>query len=87
MSETIVHGITMSETKIKSVIDFPKPLNITNLRSFLGLANYFRDFVPNNSNVVNPLPKMIDYSASKQVKLTWTEAGEKAFIDIKLLIS
>jgi hypothetical protein len=29
---------------------------------------------------------MIDYSASKQAKLTWTEAGEKAFKDIKLLI-
>jgi hypothetical protein len=80
-------GITLSETKINSVIDFPKPLNNTNLRSFLGLANYFRDFVPNHSNVVNPLHKMIDYSASKQRKLTWTEAGEKAFIDIKLLIS
>jgi hypothetical protein len=80
-------GITLSETKINSVIDFPKPLNNTNLRSFLGLANYFRDFVPNHSNVVNPLHKMIDYSASKQAKPTWTEAGEKAFIDIKLLIS
>jgi RNase H-like domain found in reverse transcriptase len=77
----------MSETKINSVIDFPKPSNNTNLRSFLGLANYFRDFVPNHSNVVNPLHKMIDYYASKQAKLTWTEAGEKAFIYIKLLIS
>jgi hypothetical protein len=77
----------LSETNIYSVIDFPKPLNNTNLRSFLGLANYFRDFVPNHSNVVNPLHKMIDYSASKQAKLTWTEAGEKAFIDIKLRIS
>jgi hypothetical protein len=53
-------GITMSETKINSVLDFPKPFNNTTLRSFLGLANYFRDFVPNHSNVVNPLHKMID---------------------------
>jgi hypothetical protein len=72
-------GITMSDTKINSVVDFPKPLNNTNLRIFLGLANYFRDFVPNHSNAVNPLHKMIDYSASKQAKLTWTEAGEKIF--------
>jgi RNase H-like domain found in reverse transcriptase len=77
----------MSETKINSVFDFPKPLNNASLRSFLGLANYFRDFVPNHSNVVNPLHKMIDYSASKQAKLTWTDSGEKAFIDIKDLIS
>jgi Reverse transcriptase (RNA-dependent DNA polymerase) len=31
-------GITMSETKINSVLDFPKPLNNTSLRSCLGLA-------------------------------------------------
>jgi RNase H-like domain found in reverse transcriptase len=30
---------------------------------------------------------MIDYSASKQAKLTWTDSGEKAFTDIKDLIS
>jgi RNase H-like domain found in reverse transcriptase len=30
---------------------------------------------------------MIVYSASKQAKLTWTDSGEKAFKDIKLLIS
>jgi hypothetical protein len=53
-------------------------------RSFLRVANYFRDSIPNHSNVANPLYKIIDYSASKQAKLTWTEAGEKAFRDIKI---
>jgi hypothetical protein len=77
-------GIAMSDTKINSVVDFPKPLNNTNLRSFRGLANYF---VPNHSDVVNPLHNIIDYSASKQAKLTRIKAGEKAFTDINLLIS
>jgi RNase adaptor protein for sRNA GlmZ degradation len=80
-------GIAMSDTKINSVVDFPKPFNNTNLRSFRGLANYFRDFVPNHSDVVNPLHNIIDYSASKQAKLTRIKAGEKAFTDINLLIS
>jgi hypothetical protein len=80
-------GISMSKEKINTVLDFPTPINNTSLRSFLGLANYFRDFVPNHSNVVNPLHKMIDYSASKRAKITWTPEGEKAFNDIKLLIS
>jgi hypothetical protein len=81
------NGITMSETKINSVIDFPKPLNYKNLRPFLGLANYFRDSTSNHSNVVNPSDKIIDYSASKQAKPILTEAGEIAFRDIKSLIS
>ena len=80
-------GVTMSDSKINSVLDFPKPKVNTHLRSFLGLANYFRDFVPNHSNVVSPLHKMIDYSASKQTKLTWTPEGEKAFDLVKKLIA
>ena len=47
----------MSAKKINSVLDFPKPTVNTQLRSFLGLANYFKEFVPNHSNVVSPLFK------------------------------
>lgn len=36
-------GTSMSQTKIRSVVDFPKPTTNTALRSFLGLANYMRD--------------------------------------------
>jgi putative transposase len=41
-------GITMSSKKIKGVTDFPMPRKTTELRSFLGLTNYFRDHVPNH---------------------------------------
>jgi hypothetical protein len=62
-------GVSMSTKKINSVLDFPKPMVNTKLRSFLGLANYFKDFVPNHSNVVSPLFKMVDHSAEKQAAL------------------
>ena len=80
-------GISMSTTKIRAVQEFPKPVVLTQLRSFLGLANYFRDFVPNHSNVVSPLHQMIDHAAKKQSKLIWTVAGETAYEAIKDLIS
>jgi transposase InsO family protein len=80
-------GISMSTTRIRAVQDFPKPVVLTQLRSFLGLANYFRDFVPNHSNVVSPLHQMIDHAAKKQSKLIWTAAGETAYAEIKDLIS
>ena len=73
----------MSEEKINAVLDFLTSINNTNLRSFLGLANYFRDFVPNHSTVVNPLHKMIDYSAFIGPKISWTPQGEKALNDIQ----
>ena len=80
-------GITMSQKQIKGVMDFPRPLNNTQLRSYLGFVNYFRDHVPNHSNVVAPLHKMIDHSAKKQSKLIWTVEGITAFEHVKQLIS
>ena len=80
-------GIKMSEKQIKGVMEFPKPVNNTQLRSFLGFINYFRDHVPNHSNVVSPLHGMIDHSARKQAKLNWTEEGHNAFDKVKELIA
>lgn len=80
-------GIVVSQKQIKGVVDFPQPLVNTQLRSFLGFVNYFRDHVPNHSDTVAPLIKMIDYSAKKQSKLRWTEQGLTAFKEIKRLIS
>jgi transposase InsO family protein len=80
-------GINMADDKIQNVLDFPKPMTNTQLRSFLGLANYFREFVPNHSHVVHPLQKMIDHAASKRASIKWTQEGEAAFVKIKGLIS
>ena len=80
-------GITMSSKKIKGVTDFPMPRKTTELRSFLGLTNYFRDHVPNHSNVVAPLHKMIDHAAKKQSLLVWTDEAADSFHEIKDLIS
>ena len=80
-------GIVVSQKQIKGVVDFPQPLVNTQLRSFLGFVNYFRDHVPNHSDTVAPLTKMIDYSAKKQSKLCWTQQGITAFNEIKRLIS
>jgi hypothetical protein len=80
-------GVSMSTKKINSVLDFPKPMVNTQLRSFLGLANYFKDFVPNHSNVVSPLFKMVDHSAKKQAALKWTPEGKKAFTHVRSLIA
>jgi hypothetical protein len=48
-------GLSMSEKKIASVVNFSFPEFAKQVKSFLGLANYFREFVPNRSTVVQPL--------------------------------
>ena len=41
-------GLSMSKEKIETVLNFPLPKEVTSLRGFLGLPNYFRQFVPFN---------------------------------------
>ena len=67
--------------------DFSIPRKTTELRSFLGLTNYYWDHVPNNSNVVAPLHKIIDHAAKKQSLLIWTDDAANSFQKIKDLIA
>ena len=80
-------GTSMTPEKGQSVSAFPKPTSNTSMRSFLGLANYMRDFVPNHSSIAHPLHAMIDQTKGKKHPLVWNAAAEKAFIDLKTLIS
>ena len=45
-------GLQISRTKIQSVLDFPLPTVSKQLKSFLGTANYLRDFVRDRKSVV-----------------------------------
>ena len=48
-------GLSMSKEKIETVLNFPLPEEVTFLRGFLGLVNYFRQFVPFHYDIVKPL--------------------------------
>jgi hypothetical protein len=79
-------GISMSAEKINAIQLIPKPMTNTTLRSFIGAANWFRDFVPGQSMVMKPLQDMILHSKAKSHKITWTAEGEVAFEEIRRLI-
>jgi hypothetical protein len=53
------HGVQPDPQKIKSVLSWPVPTDVTALRSFLGLANYFRKFVLRYSHMVSPLTDIL----------------------------
>ena len=45
----------MDERKVQAILDWLSPSKVTELRSFLGLANYYRKFVQGYSKKVAPL--------------------------------
>jgi transposase InsO family protein len=67
------------------VLSFQKPVYHAQLRSFLGLANYFRDHVKHHSTIVGPLQSLLN-NYDRRTKLNWTEETEAAWENIKQAI-
>ena len=68
-------GIQVDEEKIKAIQEWPTPTSIGNVRSFHGLASFYRRFVQNFSTIAAPLTEVI----KKNVSFKWGEAQEEAF--------
>jgi hypothetical protein len=56
-------------------MDWKPPKSVHQIRSFLGLAGYYRRFIPDFSRIAKPMTELL----KKGVKFMWTEACEKAF--------
>jgi len=55
------------------------PKNVGDIRSFHGLASFYRRFVPNFSTIASPLNELV----KKDISFKWGERQQKAFDDIK----
>lgn len=48
----------MTPSKIRAFLDIPRPTDVTSLRQFLGVGNYFRNFIQGHSTVAGSLNRM-----------------------------
>lgn len=85
--EISAKGLSMSTTRIRAFLDIPRPQTVTDLRKFLGVGNYFHQFIANHSAVVTHLHKMIEPKAKKSTKLAWSPEGLAAFESLRDLIA
>nr|GFA15705.1 reverse transcriptase [Tanacetum cinerariifolium] len=72
-------GIMMDPAKVKAITKWPRPTSVTEVRSFLGLAGYYRRFVEGFSRLALPLTKLM----RKGEIFVWNEEREKSFEDLK----
>nr|GEW07165.1 COBRA-like protein 1 [Tanacetum cinerariifolium] len=72
-------GITMDPAKVNAITKWPRSKTVTEIRSFLGLAGYYRRFVEGFSCLALPLTKLM----SKGEKFVWDEEREKSFEELK----
>lgn len=74
-------------SKVEAIKNYGTPNNIKELRSFLGLANYIRDFVPRFAELVGPLTELLkEKTTTSEKKIKWSEEGERAFRETKKII-
>ena len=71
------------QDKIGSVLNAPVPQNVPQLRSLLGLVNYYTRYLPNLSTVIKPLIELLE----KNPKWVWSDACQSAFENFKTLIT
>ena len=76
-------GFKPLDDKVAAINQFPSPKTDDDIRSFLGMAGYYRQYIPNFSSISKPLTNLL----KKNNPFVWSEACEKAFQELKTLLS
>ncbi|WVZ93502.1 hypothetical protein U9M48_039474 [Paspalum notatum var. saurae] len=72
-------GIEVDSSKIDAIREWPTPTTITQIQSFLGLAGFYRRFIPNFSSIAAPLHEL----TKKDAPFSWGDSQEVAFTTLK----
>ena len=67
-------GISVDPKKIEAIVNWERPKTVSEVRSFLGLAGYYRRFIEGFSKISGPLTNL----TRKAVKFEWTDKCENS---------
>jgi hypothetical protein len=70
-------GYGMTDERRNCIQQMPRPVTATQVRSFVGMVNFFRAFIPNLSSLLSPLTDLT--KGIKKGEVVWTEAATDAF--------
>ena len=76
-------GIRTSPKKVRAILDWPRPQSVHDVRSFLGLASYYRKFIKGFSQLAKPMAGL----TRDKIAWSWGDAQEKIFMALKVAIA
>jgi hypothetical protein len=74
-----VEGVEVDLEKVETVSNWQQPTNVSEIRSFLALAGYYRRFIEGLSKIARPMTELL----KKEKKFNWTESCERSFQELK----
>jgi hypothetical protein len=72
-------GISVDPSKVQDVLSWNAPTSVGDIRSFLGLARYYRRFIKGFSKISKPMTELLE----KDKKFEWTSTYEASFQELK----
>jgi hypothetical protein len=72
-------GISVDPSKVQDILSWNAPTSVSDIRSFLGLAGYYRRFIEGFSKISKPMAELLE----KNKKFEWTPACEANFQELK----
>ena len=81
-------GITTDPDKIRAIKEWPRPSSVKEVRQFIGLASYYRKFIPGFATICKPLHTLTEKPLTeKKVPFEWSDKAQTAFDCIKSLLT
>ena len=80
VSSEVVHA---SPDKVKAVVEWPPPQTVHDVRSFLGLASYYRKFIRGFSQIARPLTDL----TRAGITWDWNDREEQSFLQLKVALA
>jgi hypothetical protein len=76
-------GVKPDPNKVRAIKEFPVPKNVTDVKSFLGLAGYYRKFIPQFSKITKPLNDLL----KKDKAWIWGENQIDSFHKLQTILT
>jgi hypothetical protein len=70
-------------SKVKDILEWKTPTTVHQVRSFLGLAGYYRRFIPDFSKLVKPITSLL----KNYTKFNWSSKCNEDFEQLKVLLT
>lgn len=77
-------GLSIDSSKLEPILSYPSPKTLKEVRRLMGMVGFYKQFIPNYSTILAPITDLLKKS---KAKLIWTEDADKAFNEIKSVLT